>query len=432
MSIEPLPAEFEELRVRTREFIRSTVIPAEPRPGGRLDQATRDELQAAAKAARVFAPHVPREFGGQGVPIQHWSPIFQEAGYSPIGPSALNCMAPDEGNMHMLNLIATDAQKKRYLAPLAAGTSRSCFGMTEPHPGAGSDPAALLTEATKVDGGWSINGHKRFTSGADGAAFCIVMARTEAVGESPSGATMFLVDLDNPGIRLGERIHTMDRAIAGGHPHVYLDDCFVTDDAVLGAVGLGFRYAQVRLGPARLTHCMRWLGLARRSLDIALDRTERRELFGSPMKNLGLAEELIAQSVIDIETSDAIITKTAALLETDPKAGSAMSSIAKVYCSEAIFRVVDRAIQLCGGDGVSDGLPLAAYLNEVRPFRIYDGANETHKWAISRRASAARKRAVDAGEPYLADLRGSDLNAADADSGDLHAADLNTELAGIH
>ena len=432
MSTESLPAEIEDLRVRTREFIRSTVIPAEPRPGGRLDQATRDELQAAAKAARVFAPHVPREFGGQGVPIQHWSPIFQEAGYSPIGPSALNCMAPDEGNMHMLNLIATDAQKKRYLAPLAAGTSRSCFGMTEPHPGAGSDPAALLTEATKVDGGWSINGHKRFTSGADGAAFCIVMARTEAVEDAPSGATMFLVDLDNPGIRLGERIHTMDRAIAGGHPHVYLDDCFVTDDAVLGAVGLGFRYAQVRLGPARLTHCMRWLGLARRSLDIALDRIERRELFGSPMKNLGLAQELIAQSVIDIETSDAIITKTAALLETDPKAGSAMSSIAKVYCSEAIFRVVDRAIQLCGGDGVSDGLPLAAYLNEVRPFRIYDGANETHKWAISRRASAARKRAVDAGEPYLADLRGSDLNAADADSGDLHAADLNTELAGIH
>ena len=421
MSTESLPADIEDLRIRTREFIRSTVIPAEPRPGERLAQSTRDRLQAAAKAANVFAPHVPKEFGGQGVPIQHWSAIFQEAGYSPIGASALNCMAPDEGNMHMLNLIATEAQKQRYLVPLAAGTSRSCFGMTEPHPGAGSDPAALLTEATKVDGGWSINGHKRFTSGADGAAFCIVMARTEAVEDAPPGATMFLVDLDNPGIRLGENIHTMDRAIAGGHPHIYLEDCFVADDAVLGAVGLGFKYAQVRLGPARLTHCMRWLGLARRSLDIALDRIERREMFGSPMKNLGLAQELIAQSVIDIETSDAIIDKTAALLETDPRAGSAMSSIAKVHCSEAIFRVVDRAIQLCGGDGVSDGLPLAAYLNEVRPFRIYDGANETHKWAISRRASAARKRAVDEGEPYLADVDGSDL----------HAADLDTALAGI-
>ena len=436
MSTESLPADIEDLRIRTREFIRSTVIPAEPRPGERLAQSTRDRLQAAARAANVFAPHVPQEFGGQGVPIQYWSAIFQEAGYSPIGASALNCMAPDEGNMHMLNLIATEAQKQRYLVPLAAGTSRSCFGMTEPHPGAGSDPAALLTEATKVDGGWSINGHKRFTSGADGAAFCIVMAHTEAVKDAPTGATMFLVDFDNPGIRLGENIHTMDRAIAGGHPHIYLEDCFVADDAILGAVGLGFEYAQVRLGPARLTHCMRWLGLARRSLDIALDRIERREMFGSLMKNLGLAQELIAQSVIDIETSDAIIDKTAALLETNPRAGSAMSSIAKVHCSEAIFRVVDRAIQLCGGDGVSDGLPLAAYLNEVRPFRIYDGANETHKWAISRRASAARKRAVDEGEPYLADVHGSDQHSSDqhgaaAGSTDLHATDLDTALAGI-
>lgn len=406
MNNELLPADIEDLRLRTREFIRTTVIPAEPRPGDRLEQATRDRLQAAAKAAGVFAPHVPREFGGQGVPIEHWSAIFQEAGYSPIGPSALNCMAPDEGNMHMLALIATDAQKQRYLTPLAAGSARSCFAMTEPHPGAGSDPAALLTEASRVDGGWSISGHKRFTSGADGAAFCIVMARTEAVDGSPAGATMFLVDMDNPGIRLGEHIHTMDRAIGGGHPHIHFADCFVQDDAVLGEVGLGFTYAQVRLGPARLTHCMRWLGLARRSLDIALDRAERREIFGSPLKGLGLAQELIAQSVIDIETSDAIIAKTATLLATDPKAGSALSSVAKVHCSEAIYRVIDRAVQLCGGDGVSDALPLASYLNEVRPFRIYDGANETHKWAISRRASARRAAAVAAGEPYLADVHG--------------------------
>jgi acyl-CoA dehydrogenase len=149
---------------------------------------------------------------------------------------------------------------------------------------------------------------------------------------------------------------------------------------------------------------MRWLGLARRALDIALDRAERRELFGSPLKDLGMAQEMIAQSVIDIETSDAIITKTGFLLETDPRAGSALSSVAKVHCSEAIFRVIDRAIQICGGDGVSDGLPLASYLNEVRPFRIYDGANETHKWAIARRASSHRRAAVADGEPYLADV----------------------------
>jgi acyl-CoA dehydrogenase len=391
----------EKLRRRTRAFIRDTVIPAEPAPGERLDQAVRDRLQQDAKEAGVFAPHVPAEYGGQGVPIQWWSGIFQEAGYSPIGPSALNCMAPDEGNMHMLELIATDKQKQRYLVPLASGRTRSCFGMTEPHPGAGSDPDALLTTARREGGQWVINGHKRFISGAIGAGFCIVMARTEAADGAEAGATMFLVGMDHPGVRVGESISTIDRAIDGGHPHVYFEDCAVADEAVLGEVGQGFRYAQVRLGPARLTHCMRWLGLARRSLDIALDRAERRELFGSPLKGLGLAQELIAQCEIDIETSDAIIARTGALLATDPRAGSAMSSIAKVHCSEAVFRVIDRCIQICGGDGVSDGLPLAQYLNEVRPFRIYDGANETHKWAIARRASSRRRRAVEAGEPYL-------------------------------
>lgn len=403
MTFTHLPPEVAELRERTRRFIREIVIDEEPTPGERLDQVTRDRLQAAAKDAGVFAPHVPKEYSGQGVPIAYWSPILQEAGYSPIGPSALNCMAPDEGNMHMLNLIATEEQKQRYLVPLAAGEIRSCFGMTEPHPGAGSDPAALRTKAVRTAGGWIIDGHKRFTSGAVGAGFCIVMARTPAVDGSPEGATMFLVDMTNPGIRVGESIHTVDRSIDGGHPHLYLDDCFVSDDAVLGEVGLGFRYAQVRLGPARLTHCMRWLGLARRAHDIALDRAGRRELFGGLIDSLGLAQNLIAESVIDIETSDAIITKTAALLHTDPKSGSAMSSIAKVHCSEAIFRVVDRSIQICGGDGVSDGLPLAQFLNEVRPFRIYDGSNETHKWAIARRASAGRHAAVRAGEPYIGD-----------------------------
>jgi acyl-CoA dehydrogenase len=364
-------------------------MPHEPHPGERMSQNVRHLLQAEAREAGVFAPQVPKEMGGQGVPIQHWSPIFQEAGYSPIGPSALNCMAPDEGNMHMLELIATDDQKKRYLQPLTTGEVRSCFGMSEPHPGAGSDPSALRTTAVRRGDRWVINGEKRFISGAIGAAFCIVMARNEE-----GGATLFVVDMDNPGIRIGAPIHTVDRYIDGGHPHVHFEACEVGDDAVLGEVGQGFRYAQVRLGPARLTHCMRWLGLARRSLDIALDRANVRELFGSPLAELGLAQQLIAESVIDIETSDAIITKTAQLLASEPKAGSALSSVAKVHCSDAIYRVIDRAVQLCGGDGVSDALPLAQYLNEVRPFRIYDGTNETHKWAIARRASGARPREV--------------------------------------
>jgi acyl-CoA dehydrogenase len=317
-------------------------------------------------------------------------------------------MAPDEGNMHMLSNIATDAQKQRYLAPLAAGEMRSCFAMTEPHPGAGSDPEALQTEAVRVEGGWLINGHKRFISGAEVADFAIVMARNDASDGVPAGATMLLVDMDNPGVRIGEQIYAIDRAIAGGHPHVHYENCFVADDAVLGMPGEGFRYAQVRLGPARLTHCMRWLGLARRALDIVLDRTNEREIFGHRINELGIAQDMLALSVIDIETSDAIIAKTAVLLETDPKAGSALSSIAKVHCSEAICRVIDRAIQLCGGDGVTDNLPLASYMNEVRPFRIYDGSNETHKWAISRRASSRRRREVAAGAARMDIVGGAD------------------------
>lgn len=377
---------------RTRRFVRDTVLPSEPRPGEYLSDAERGRLQDAAREHGVFAPHVPKEYGGAGLTIAEWSPVFQEAGYSPIGPAALNCMAPDEGNMYLLENVGTDAQKERFLRPLAEGRVRSCFAMTEPHPGAGSDPDALTTTATRVDGGWRIDGTKRFISGAEGAAFAIVMART-----GDTGATMLLVDTDHPGFRIGGQVHAIDRAIAGGHPYVHFDGCVVGDDAVLGAVGEGFRYAQVRLGPARLTHCMRWLGLARRALDIALDRVEHRRIFGSAMKDLGLAQDLIARSVIDIETSDAIITKTANALATDPRAGSALSSVAKVHCSEAVFAVIDRAMQLCGGDGLSDALPLASFMNEVRPFRVYDGSTETHKWAIARRASRARSKAVEAG-----------------------------------
>lgn len=394
----PWPTQVEELRMRTRDFVRSDLMTHEPKPGDQLPHDVRLQLQRRAKDAGVFAPHVPPEFGGQGVPIEHWSPIFQEAGYSPIGPSVLNCMAPDEGNMHMLNMIATAEQKRDYLAPLAAGDVRSCFGMTEPHPGAGSDPTALRTTARRSARGWIIDGEKRFISGAIGASFCIVMAKNDADDRAPAGATMFLVPMDASGVRVGGHIHTIDRYIEGGHPHLHLDGVEVGDDAVLGEPGRGFRYAQVRLGPARLTHCMRWLGLARRAHDIALDRAGHRSMFGHQLDELGLAQGLIAESVIDIETSDAVISKTAALLATDPKAGSALSSVAKVHCSEAVYRIIDRAIQLCGGDGVSDNLPLAQFLNEVRPFRIYDGSNETHKWAIARRAAADRLHQIEGGD----------------------------------
>jgi acyl-CoA dehydrogenase len=255
--------------------------------------------------------------------------------------------------------------------------------MTEPHPGAGSDPAALATKARRDRGGWIINGEKRFISGADGAAFAICMAR------APEGATMFLVDAENPGWQVGRRMQTTDTVFAGGHSEVRIHDCRIPGEAVLGEVGQGFRYAQVRLGPARLTHCMRWLGLARRALDIALDRAAERELFGARLEELGLAQGLIADSVIDVEASRSLIRWAAGVLDSGAH-GRHETSVAKVFVAEAVWRVIDRSLQLTGGDGVTGDLPLARFLGEVRPFRIYDGPSETHRWAIARRASRVR------------------------------------------
>jgi acyl-CoA dehydrogenase len=386
-----LPAEHAELRERTRRFVDDVVIPLEARdttPGHGPDEALRTELQSAAKAAGLFAPHLPAELGGLGLDMRGQAVVFEEAGRSLLGPLALNCAAPDEGNMAMLEKIATPEQRDRFLAPLAAGDVRSCFAMTERAPGAGSDPSMLQTTATRVDGGWRINGEKWFITGGVGAAFAIVMAKTEG------GATMLLVDADTPGYVVDEAIDTIDRISPGGHARLTLRDCVVPDDQVLGAPGEGFKYAQVRLAPARLTHCMRWLGLGRRALEIALDRASTREAFGQRLADLGLAQRLIADAVIDIETSRAIIARTAAVLDAGQDGGLA-SSIAKVHCSEAAFRIVDSAVQLCGSDGITVE-PLGRYLAEVRPFRIYDGSNETHRWSIARRSVRARERAAGA------------------------------------
>jgi acyl-CoA dehydrogenase len=384
-----LDPELIELRERTSAFVREVVIPAEPRDQSAhgIDEALRRELQSEARKAGLFAPQVARDLGGLGLDTRGMAVVFEEAGYSLLGPQALNCAAPDEGNMHLLAQVATPEQRERFLAPLSAGDTRSCFSMTEPAPGAGSDPSMLQTRAERIDGGWSITGRKWFITGADGAAFTICMAL------APEGATMFLIDAENPGWHVERVIGAMDRSFAGGHSEVTFDDCRVDDDAVLGAVGEGFRYAQVRLAPARLTHCMRWLGIARRALDIAIDRAIEREAFGQRLAELGMVQERIALSEIEIETSRLLIWKCAWALDQGQRGGRE-SSIAKAYVAEAVARIVDRALQICGSLGVSHDLPLARLTNEVRPFRIYDGPTETHLWAIARRAVRAREGAT--------------------------------------
>lgn len=381
-----------DLVKRTTAFVRETVLPVEERCRGVVsDEAVRRELQLSARAAGVFAPHVGVEFGGQGLDMRDRAFVFEEAGYSLLGPLALNIAAPDEGNMHLLDVVATTEQKERYLRPLAAGETRSCFAMTEPAPGAGSDPAALRTRAERVAGGWRIDGRKWFITGADGAAFAICMARTSGEPGDRGGATMFLVDATNPGMRMVRHIDSLDESFYGGHLEVAFDGCVVPDDAVLGEVDQGYRYAQVRLGPARMTHCMRWLGLARRAQDIAVARAADRELFGSRLGDLGMIQAMIADNEIDIAASRGLIRQACWELDRGERAAQA-TAMAKTFTAEAVFRVVDRSLQICGALGVSGDVLLGRFLREVRPFRIYDGPSETHRWAIAKRIVGAAVR----------------------------------------
>jgi alkylation response protein AidB-like acyl-CoA dehydrogenase len=382
-----------EWRERIAEFVARVVVPREQEAfANGVDDDLRRELQAAAREAGVWAPQAPAELGGGGFSLAESAVLLEEAGFSLLGPLALNCHAPDEGNIHMLDLIATPPQREKYLIPLVDGDIRSCFAMTEPAPGAGSDPSALRTTARRVADGWAINGEKHLITGAEGAAFSIVMARGGGGADGSSGATMFLVDTDNPGWRLGGHARTIDTTMPGGHHRVGLHEVLVPDEAVLGEPGRGFAYAQVRLAPARLTHCMRWLGSARRAHGIALDRAVDRELFGAALADHGMAQAMIADNEIELVAARLMLWHTCWELDNGAP-GGVESSRAKVFVSEAVNRIVDRSVQLCGGLGTTEELVVGRIFADIRGFRIYDGASEVHRMSIARHA-AKRARAA--------------------------------------
>ncbi|MGH7042238.1 MAG: acyl-CoA dehydrogenase family protein [Acetobacteraceae bacterium] len=376
-----IPPELALLAERTARFIRERIVPLEcdPRqtPHGPTD-AFRRELNALAADAGLLAPHVGPEWGGLGLNHFATALVFEEAGYSLLGPLAMNISAPDEGNMHLLEAVATTEQKERWLRPLAAGEIRSCFCMTEPAPGAGSDPAALATTARRDGNHWVINGTKWFTTGADGAGFAIIMAR------DPDGATMFLADMATPGIEVVRTLDSLDQGFPGGHGVVRFHDLRVPAADILGEPGKGFRYAQVRLAPARLTHCMRWLGAARRAHEIAAGYAARREVFGQLLGHHEGVGFMLADNEMDIRMSRLAIWHTAWVLDQGGRAGTE-SSMAKVVCSEAIWRVADRCVQVLGGQGVTGETLVERIFREVRAFRIYDGPSEVHRWSIAQR-----------------------------------------------
>lgn len=384
VTVTSTPDETDELAGRVREFVARDCIPGEAAwraTGHEVDDATRRDLMQRARDAGVYGLHLPAAFGGRDLDHRGKAKILEAAGYSMLGPLALHCAAPDEGNQHLLHVVAEGSHRDEYLKPLCEG-ERSCFMMTEPG-GAGADPAMMKTVATRDGDDYVITGRKWFITGAVGARFAIIMARD---GQAPDAApTMFLAPMSTPGINIVRPMEVMAHDSSGGHCIVDLDNVRVHKSQVLGEPGQGFRYAQIRLAPARLTHCMRWLGAAIRSHDIARSHAAQRHLFGDVLGRHQGASFMLADNEIDIYASRQVIAHACAVLDSGGK-GRHESSIAKVFVSEAASRIVDRSVQILGGLGVTGMTPVEHIYRSIRAFRIYDGPSEAHRMAIGRRS----------------------------------------------
>ncbi|MEJ8825984.1 acyl-CoA dehydrogenase [Variovorax humicola] len=386
LNIGQLPSErSQRIARRVEAFVRDVVIPYEsdPRCGahGPSEELVR-ELRGKAREAGVLTPHILD--GGDHLSQLETAHVLRLSGLSPLGPVAVNTAAPDEGNMFLLGKVASASQKERFLSKLVSGEARSAFFMTEPaeEGGAGSDPSMLRTTAVRDSGGWLINGRKAFITGAVGASVGIVMART-STGEKTT-ATMFLVDLPDPAIRVERVLDTIDSSMPGGHSVVLVDGLRVPDDQVLGQVDEGFRYAQIRLSPARLSHCMRWLGAAVRSQEIATAYAVRRKAFGKLLIDHEGVGFMLAENLIDLKQAELMIDWCATVLDSG-SLGTTESSMTKVAVSDLLFRIADRCVQVMGGTGVTRDTIVEQVFREVRAFRIYDGPTEVHKWSLAKK-----------------------------------------------
>ncbi|AUT66703.1 acyl-CoA dehydrogenase family protein [Paraburkholderia terrae] len=367
----------ERVEVFVRERVALLERDCRQGPHGPSDELVQ-QLREMARAEGLLTPNVLPD-GGH---LSHGETalVLRAAGLSPLGPLALNVAAPDEGNMYLLGRVASQAQKERFLQPLIEGRVRSAFFMTEPAEdnGAGSDPSMMQTTAQRDGDYWSINGRKAFITGADGAGVGIVMARSE------QGATMFLVELPDPAIRIERVLDTLDDSMPGGHAVVHIEGLRVPESQILGESGEGFKYAQIRLAPARLTHCMRWLGACIRAQEIATEYAVKRRAFGQLLIDHEGVGFMLAENQIDLKQAELMIDWCAAILDSGAK-GIAESSMTKVAVSEALFRVADRCVQVMGGTGLTADTVVEKVFREVRAFRVYDGPTEVHKWSLAKR-----------------------------------------------
>lgn len=380
-----IPDELTEQAARVRQFVTDTVIPFERDPRltqhGPTDELRR-ELIELARAAGLLTVQAPQSLGGWGLTHVEQAVIYEAAGWSTLGPIAMNCAAPDEGNMFLLNKITTPEQARHYLHPVLEGRQRSVFAMTEPD-GAGSDPAQLQTTATFDGTMFTIRGRKWLITGANGAKTWIIMANLEAGHHLPGGPTLFLTDGGQPGIVIERIMNTMDRNYVEGHGVVRFDNLTLPADALLGEAGQALRYAQLRLAPARLTHCMRWLGATARAQQIAIDHARTRTAFGKPIGEHEGVSFMLADNEIALQQCRLAIWHACWLMDRGEKARHE-SSMVKAFVSEELFKVADRCVQVLGGIGISDETVVEMIFRDMRAFRLYDGPTEVHKYAIGR------------------------------------------------
>jgi acyl-CoA dehydrogenase len=384
-----IPPELDGLRRRVADFVRDEVLPVESDiTEGDFDQIL-EGLRKKARDAGLWTPHLPEEWGGLGAGPLGMALISQECGVSGLASLALNAMAPDEGNMHLLLHAGTEEQKERYLRPLAAAEVRSCFAMTEQ--AAGSDPTLLRARAVEDGGGWVIDGEKWFISGASGAAFAIVVAVTDPDAENRYVRhSLFLVDADNPGWKVIREIPVMGTEGPGGHCEVRLEHCRVPADAMLGDRGMGLALAQARLGPARLAHAMRWIGVAQRALDLAARRALEREAFGRRLAEHQAVQWMLADSGTQLYAARLMVLHAASKIEAGEDFRQEVAFV-KVFVSEALGDIVDRSLQIHGSLGYSGDLPLERFYRDARAARIYDGPSEVHRMVIARNLLKAAK-----------------------------------------
>lgn len=375
-----------ELADRTREFIEEVVLPFErSQPGGEpVSDAALADLRDRAREYDIYCPQMPEEYGGMGVDFRDALPVFEQAGRSLLGPPALRVDAPDEGNMHTLEMLGTDRQKEEWLSPLVAGEATSAFSMTEPQPGAGSDPKMLQTTAEKRGDEWVIDGHKWWTSGGDEADVLIVMARTDPDAHPYEGCSLFLVPRETSGVEVVRNVPALSGDVVEiGHAEIRYEGVRVPESALLGAENEGFSHAQARLGPARLTHCMRFCGMAERALTVARTYLTEREAFGASLSDKQELRHRVAERETHLHGARTMIRHAARKVAAGEQA-RIETAMAKNFTAAMVQETVDLAVQCCGGAGISKDLPLADFYAALRFFRIGDGPDEVHRRTIAR------------------------------------------------